>query len=97
MALRLRSANRHLIRQINQAVVLGVIHDRGPISRTAIAEVDTESLEVLQTEIADLLAHRVESPALEKLAAKNVNDLTDEQWESYRELGECTMGRVLRP
>jgi hypothetical protein len=23
--------------------------------------------------------------------------LTDEQWESYRELGECTMGRVLRP
>ncbi|HEV8242236.1 MAG TPA: GMC oxidoreductase [Thermoanaerobaculia bacterium] len=22
--------------------------------------------------------------------------LTDEQWESYRELGECTMGRVLR-
>jgi len=23
--------------------------------------------------------------------------LTDEQWESYRELGECMMGRVLRP
>jgi glycine hydroxymethyltransferase len=35
-----------------------------------------------------ILAHRVESPALEKLAAKNVNDLTDEQWEELRkELG----------
>ncbi|MCW2766506.1 MAG: serine hydroxymethyltransferase [Nocardioides sp.] len=35
-----------------------------------------------------ILAHRVESPALEKLAAKNVNDLTDEQWETLRhELG----------
>jgi glycine hydroxymethyltransferase len=31
-----------------------------------------------------ILAHRVESPALEKLAVKNVNDLTDEQWEELR-------------
>ena len=35
-----------------------------------------------------ILAHRVEGPALEKLEAKNVNDLTDEQWEELRhELG----------
>lgn len=38
MSVRLRSANRQLIRQINEAVVLGVIHDRGPISRTEIAD-----------------------------------------------------------
>ncbi|GAB3261171.1 glycine hydroxymethyltransferase [Nocardioides dilutus] len=35
-----------------------------------------------------ILAHRIESPALERLAAKNVNDLTDGQWEDLRkELG----------
>jgi glycine hydroxymethyltransferase len=35
-----------------------------------------------------ILAHRVESPALERLQAKNVNELTDEQWEELRkELG----------
>lgn len=39
MSLRLRSANRQLIRQINEAVVLGVIHDHGPISRTEVADV----------------------------------------------------------
>jgi N-acetylglucosamine repressor len=39
MSLRLRSANRQSIRQINEAVVLGAIHDHGPISRTEIAEV----------------------------------------------------------
>ena len=38
MTLRLRSANRRLMREINQALVLGLIHDRGPISRTEIAE-----------------------------------------------------------
>lgn len=35
----MRSANRQTIRQINEAAVLGVIHDHGPISRTEIAEV----------------------------------------------------------
>jgi N-acetylglucosamine repressor len=35
---RLRSANRRLIRQINEAVILGLIHDRGPIARTDIAD-----------------------------------------------------------
>ena len=35
-----------------------------------------------------ILAHRVESPALEKLESKNVNELTDAQWEELRkELG----------
>ena len=31
-----------------------------------------------------ILAHRVETPALEKLGAKNVNELTDEDWERLR-------------
>jgi glycine hydroxymethyltransferase len=35
-----------------------------------------------------ILAHRVEGPWLEKAAKKNVNDLTDEEWETLRrELG----------
>lgn len=37
MALRLRSANRQTMREINQALVLAAIRDRGPISRTGIA------------------------------------------------------------
>lgn len=31
-----------------------------------------------------ILAHRIESPALEKAGAKHVNDLTDDDWESLR-------------
>src|SRR3712207_3642092 len=31
-----------------------------------------------------ILAHRVETPALEKLDAKNVNELSDEDWERLR-------------
>src|SRR6185369_2632519 len=31
-----------------------------------------------------ILAHHVESPALAKQGAKNVNELTDEDWESLR-------------
>jgi glycine hydroxymethyltransferase len=35
-----------------------------------------------------ILAHRVEAPALEKLGAKHVNDLSDQDWEALRrELG----------
>ncbi|ABL81857.1 MULTISPECIES: glycine hydroxymethyltransferase [unclassified Nocardioides] len=35
-----------------------------------------------------ILAHRVETPALERLGAKNVNELTEADWESLRhELG----------
>lgn len=43
MALHHRSANRQTIRQINEAAVLGVINDLGPISRTEIAEVTSLS------------------------------------------------------
>jgi glycine hydroxymethyltransferase len=39
-----------------------------------------------------ILAHRVESPALEKHAVKNVNDLTEADWEELRhELGNQRM------
>ncbi len=39
-----------------------------------------------------ILAHRIESPALEKHAAKTVNDLSEEDWESLRkELGNQRM------
>jgi glycine hydroxymethyltransferase len=31
-----------------------------------------------------ILAHRVETPSLEKLGAKNVNELSDEDWEGLR-------------
>jgi predicted NBD/HSP70 family sugar kinase len=37
MGRQLRSGNRRLIREINQALVLGIVRDRGPISRTDIA------------------------------------------------------------
>src|SRR6187402_834305 len=40
-----------------------------------------------------ILAHRVETPALEKLGAKNVNELTDADWESLR--GELGNQRLL--
>jgi len=39
----MRSANRQTIRQINEALVLGVIHDHGPISRTDIADLSNLS------------------------------------------------------
>src|SRR3954463_16796040 len=39
-----------------------------------------------------ILAHRVEGPGLAELGAKNVNELTDEDWESLRkELGNQRM------
>lgn len=59
MALRLRSANRQTIRQINQALVLGIIHDRGPISRTEIAEVSSLSLATISGITADLIAQNL--------------------------------------
>ncbi len=40
-----------------------------------------------------ILAHRVEAPALEKLGAKNVNELTDADWETLR--GELGNQRLL--
>ena len=44
MSLRLRSGNRQLIREINQSLVLSLVRDHGPISRTDIAEVAHLSL-----------------------------------------------------
>src|ERR687889_1314852 len=39
-----------------------------------------------------ILAHRVEGPALERLGKKNVNELTEEDWEGLRnELGNQRM------
>ena len=39
-----------------------------------------------------ILAHRIESPALERLGARSVNDLTEEDWESLRhEFGDQRM------
>jgi N-acetylglucosamine repressor len=38
VSLYVRSANKQLIRQMNEAVVLGIVHDHGPISRTEIAD-----------------------------------------------------------
>jgi glycine hydroxymethyltransferase len=39
-----------------------------------------------------ILAHRVEAPALDRLGAKNVNELSEEDWESLRhELGNQRM------
>ncbi len=40
-----------------------------------------------------ILAHRVESPALERLGAKNVNELSEADWESVR--GELGNQRLL--
>ncbi len=40
-----------------------------------------------------ILAHRVESPALERLGARNVNDLTEDDWEKLR--GELGNQRLL--
>ena len=55
MAFRLRSANRQTIRGINQALVLGVVRDRGPISRTDIAEATRLSLATVSGITGDLL------------------------------------------
>jgi predicted NBD/HSP70 family sugar kinase len=38
MSLRLRSGNRQLIREINQSLILSLVRNHGPISRTDIAE-----------------------------------------------------------
>jgi len=39
MGRRLRSGSRRLIREINQSLVLGIVRDQGPISRTEIAQI----------------------------------------------------------
>ena len=45
-----------------------------------------------------VLSQRVESPALERLAAGHVNDLADDEWESLREqlVGQTLLGMSLQ-
>jgi predicted NBD/HSP70 family sugar kinase len=54
MARRLRSGSRGLIREINQSLVLGIIRDQGPISRTDIARLADLSPATI-TEISSIL------------------------------------------
>lgn len=49
MALRSRSANRDLMRRMNEALVLGIIHDFSPIARTDIAEMSGLSLATISS------------------------------------------------
>lgn len=55
MALRSRSANRDLMRRMNEALVLGLIHDVGPISRSEIAEASGLSLAGISSIVASLI------------------------------------------
>ena len=49
MAHRLRSANRDLMRRMNEALVLGIVHDFGPISRSDIADESGLSLAAISS------------------------------------------------
>jgi DNA-binding MarR family transcriptional regulator len=55
----LRSANRQSIRQINEAVVLGAIHDHGPISRTDIADLTNLSPATITGIMGKLIRQRL--------------------------------------
>lgn len=57
MTLQLRSGNRQLIREINQSLVLRLIHEQGAISRTGIARATHLSLATV-SEITNLLIER---------------------------------------
>lgn len=49
MSLRIRSANRDLMRRMNEALVLGIVHDFGPISRSEIGETSGLSLATISS------------------------------------------------
>jgi N-acetylglucosamine repressor len=55
MALRIRSANRDLMRRMNETLVLGLIHDLGPISRSGIGEVSGLSLATISNITGSLI------------------------------------------
>lgn len=55
MSPRIQSATRTHIRQINEAVVLGLIHDRGAISRTELADLASLSPATITGIIAKLI------------------------------------------
>ena len=49
MTLQLRSGNKQFIREINQSLVLSIVRERGPISRTEIAEAANLSQAAIST------------------------------------------------
>jgi N-acetylglucosamine repressor len=55
MALRIRSANRDLMRRMNETLVLGIIHDFGPISRSSIGEISGLSLATISNITGSLI------------------------------------------
>src|SRR6476661_2701984 len=59
MVRRLRPGNRHLIRDINQSLVLGAIREHGPISRTAIARRTRLSSATVSTITGELIAENL--------------------------------------
>jgi N-acetylglucosamine repressor len=59
VSVRLRSANRQLIRRMNRAVILGMIHDDGPISRAEIAERSTLSPATVTGITAELIGQEL--------------------------------------
>src|SRR5215210_1667077 len=59
MALRTRSANRDLMRRMNEALVLGIIHDHGPIPRTDIAELSGLSLATISSITGSLIEQEI--------------------------------------
>lgn len=56
MAQRLRSGNRRMIREINQSLVLGIVRERGPISRTEIAQAALLSLATVSGITGEMIA-----------------------------------------
>ena len=65
MALRIRSANRDLMRRMNEALVLGLIHDFGPISRSEIGQTSGLSLATISSITGSLIEQGIvieESP-----------------------------------
>src|SRR5262245_21498822 len=55
MTLQLRSGNKQFIREINQSLVLSVVRERGPISRTEIAEATNLSQAAISTITSTLI------------------------------------------
>jgi N-acetylglucosamine repressor len=65
MALRIRSANRDLMRRMNEALVLGLIHDFSPISRSEIGQTSGLSLATISSITGSLIEQGIvieESP-----------------------------------
>ena len=59
MVHRIRSANRDLMRRMNEALVLGIVHDFGPISRSDIADKSGLSLAAISSIAGALVAQGI--------------------------------------